>query len=396
MDDLGKALEEKAEIITERWIQAVHQDSEIKSAKQLAYEAVRNSLPDVLSELAGLLSKDLSGEEEELERKSFHHGFARAEQGYDTAEIVREYRLLRQTILSVLESNLLSGSTQDLLDSIRLIDGVFDEIIADSLESYIRSRLIELQQMQSQLTLTNQELNRLVRVQKDNLSYMAHELKTPLTSIIGHSNILLRNQQQKLEGRDTATNLDQIERVLRNGRRLLQIINDTLEISRYNEGQIQLNLSLTNLDNLIQETVQDGLGPLAEEKGLNLSVETSQAPQNVMTDPLRIQQLVTNLVSNAIRYTEEGNIWVICHQVNEQFWELKVIDTGIGIEEKVRSLIFDPYNRNFSNATSATGLGLGLAIVERIVHLMEGSIQVESEVGKGSTFTVILPIAKPG
>jgi signal transduction histidine kinase len=392
MKDLGRALEDNIETITHRWIEAVHRDSEIQSAKKLAYEAVRNSLPDVLTELAGLLSPKLPGDAEELEDKSLHHGGVRAEQGYDTAEIIREYRLLRQVILEVLEPSLLTGSAKEVLHSVRAIDRVFDEVITASIESYIESRLVELRQMQSQLTLTNQELSRLVQVHKDNLSYMAHELKTPLTSIIGHSSHLLQQQRKKLQEKDTATNLDQIERVLRNGRKLLQIINDTLEISRYNQGQITLNPTPVKVGSLVEEIVLDGLMSIAEEKGLALTIDVEHAPRQVITDSLRLQQLVTNLVGNAIRYTEEGCVQVICQQRDASFWEIQVADTGIGIEEDARSQIFDPYARSNSQTQYTAGTGLGLAIVQSITTLMKGDIKLTSEVGKGSVFTIVLPL----
>ncbi len=395
MNDLGRALEDKVELITQRWVEAVHQDSEIQSAKKLAYESVRNSLPDVLKELAGLLSPRLPGDEEDLEERSLHHGYVRAKQGYDTAEIVREYRLLRQVILVVLEPDLLSGSAQEVLSSVRLIDGVFDEVITASMESYIDSRLVELRQMQGQLTLTNQELNRLVQVHKDNLSYMAHELKTPLNSIIGYSSVLLQKQKKKFSEKDTTTNLDQLERVLRNGRKLLQIINDTLEISRYNQGQIALNPSPVDVGNLVQEIIEDALMPIAIEKQLELQVDVENAPASVFIDSLRVQQLVTNLVGNAIRYTEEGHINVICRQKEGDLWEIEVADTGIGIEEEARSQIFDPYARSNSQTRAIAGTGLGLAIVKSIVNLMEGRIELTSEVGRGSTFTVTLPLIVP-
>jgi signal transduction histidine kinase len=394
MRNLGQALEEKVEAVVENWINLVHQDREIESARKLAHKAVRNSLPEVLHELGSLLSSSQTGTSEKLENKSLYHGFIRAQQGYDTAEIVREYRLLRQVVFVALEPDLLTGSPSEILSAVRIIDNVLDEIITANLESYIDVRLTELRQMQGQLTLTNQELNRLIQSQKDNLSFMAHELKTPLNSIIGHSAMLLQKQRQQFKTKDTATSLDQLERVLRNGRRLLQIINDTLELSRYNNGQIQLNLVPTDISDLIQEVIEDGLEPLALQKGLVLNVDVSQAPNNILTDPLRIQQLVTNLVSNAIRYTDSGRIEVTCRQVGANRWEIAVTDTGIGISEEERLRIFDPYTQVSPQEKSQTGTGLGLAIVKRIITLMDGSIGVTSKVGEGSTFTVSLPLTK--
>jgi hypothetical protein len=394
MRDLGTALEEKLEQVIEQWIRAVHQDKNIESARQLAYEAVRNSLPEVLQEMAALFSRYQAGDLEELEDKSLYHGFVRAQQGYDTAEIVREYRLLRQVILSALEPDLLTGSPRESLRAVRIIDSVLDEIITASLESYIEARLTEVSQMQGQLILTNQELARLVQTQKENLSFMAHELKNPLNTIIGHSSVLLQKQRKKNKEKDTTTNLTQLEMVLRNGRMLLQIINNTLEISRYDQNQFELNLVSTPVNQLIQEIIEDGLEPLALEKGLDLNIDVSQAPESVMTDPLRLQQLVINLVSNAIRYTNQGGVSVTCRQIDADNWEIAVIDTGVGIAPDEQSQIFDPYMQVSSQEHSADSTGLGLAIVQRIITLMAGSISVTSELGEGSTFTVVLPMTQ--
>ena len=135
--------------------------------------------------------------------------------------------------------------------------------------------------------------------------------------------------------------------------------------------------------------------PLAEEKNLDLKIDVSQAPSTLMVDVLRLQQLVTNLVSNAIRYTESGSVQVNCRQVDDQSWAISVTDTGIGIEKEEQSRIFDPYVRSNTQTKLVAGTGLGLAIAQRIVTLMQGKIAVVSEAGKGSTFTVVLPLVEP-
>ncbi len=393
MKDLGQALSDKQEEIIQAWINAVQVDPDIESAQKLTYKAVRNSLPKILEQLALLLSQNSTGNLAKLGNKSEHHGFIRAEQGYDAAEIVDEYRLLRQILVSALEPELLTGTTADMLSSIRTIDDLLDSIIGNSLEIYIEAKLTEIRQIQGQLTLTNQELNRLVQAHKENISFMSHELKTPLNSIIGLSSVMLRKQRRKIQDKDTATNLDQLERVMRNGQALLRIINDTLEIARYNEGLIQLNLVPTNIGQLIQEIVEDGLEPLAQEKGLTLNIDISRAPQSINTDPLRIQQVVTNLVGNAIRYTDSGEIQIACYQTDSQFWVISVQDSGIGIAEEDQLRIFDPFvQSNSANQPSVMSTGLGLAIVQRIIQLLNARIEVRSEPEKGSLFIVTIPI----
>ena len=396
MKDLGQSLSNQLEMVVERWVEAVHQDGEIDSAKKLAYNAVKNSLPEVLAEVARLLSRQHSPDCEQLEEKSLDHGFVRAKQGYDAAEIVREYRILRRIVLEILHPDFRTGSVDEVLEAIKILDSVLDEVIANSLESYIEARLHELQQMQSQLTLTNQELTRLVQVQKDNLAYLAHELKTPLNSIIGYSDLLIREQQKRLKSKDkaTAVNLDHIDRVLRNGRQLLKIINDALEISRYDRGAMQLNLQTINVGSLIQELVEEGLTPQAEAKKLEIFIDIKLAPRQVLTDPLRIQQLVSNLVSNAIKYTRKGNIKVICRQLNQQEWSIVVADTGIGISEENKANIFESYFQVDPMEYPLESVGLGLAIVSRIVKLFQGDLELESTPGEGSVFTIKLPFMK--
>ncbi len=392
MNDLGQSLSQNIDLIVERWVEAVHWDGKIGSAKKLAHEAVRDSIPDVLAELARLLSQQ-SEDSQELEEKSLSHGFVRAEQGYDTTEIVREYRLLRTTILETLDEDFRKSSVEEVLNTIQVIDRILDEIIACSMDSYIEARLHELQQMQAQLMLTNQELTRLIQVHKENLAYLAHELKTPLNSIIGFSDLLLREQRKqfKLEGQATPANLDHVERVLRNGQQLLKIINDALEISRYDQGQIQLNLNKVNVGYLVQEIVEEGLRPQAEAKGLELFVNVEFAPQHILTDSLRIQQLVNNLVSNAIKYTKSGEIRVTCQQLNQQEWSIIVADTGIGISKENQANIFESYFQIEPSEQPLQSVGLGLAIVSRIVKLFNGEVQLESTLGKGSVFTIKLP-----
>ncbi|HEY9749471.1 MAG TPA: ATP-binding protein, partial [Allocoleopsis sp.] len=123
-----------------------------------------------------------------------------------------------------------------------------------------------------------------------------------------------------------------------------------------------------------------------------LVVDCDRAPTKVLTDPLRLQQIVTNLLSNAIRYTESGTIWLICESLGDRQWSLVVRDTGIGIAPGEQALIFDPFYRAENNGMQVPdSTGLGLAIVSQLVNLMQGKIELTSQLGVGSTFTVTLP-----
>jgi signal transduction histidine kinase len=391
--DFSQLLVEKTNSILNKWVAAVRQDRQIQSADKLSYTAIQNHLPDVLKAMATVLAEYQCSDVYSIVTASLHHGVVRAEQGYNPAEIAQEYRLLRTVIFDTLEPNLLQGEPAEIIRSMRLIDMVIDEAIARCFDSYVEERLRELQQLQASLKLHNEELTRLISVNQENLSQLAHELKNPLTSIIGYSDLFLRQHRQKTEIKDNYTNLEHIERVLRNGRHILRLINNVLELSRYEPGQMKLLLAPTDVCELINN-VYEMLQPLACEKNLQLLLDCDRSPQEVITDSLQLQQIVTNLVSNAIRYTERGTIKIICQMVGDEKWAIVVSDTGIGIAKEDQNRIFEPYFRlspsNKPYLPESTGLGL--AIVSRLVKLLQGEIKVVSQVGVGTTFTVNLPL----
>ncbi|MEL6555460.1 MAG: sensor histidine kinase [Cyanobacteria bacterium J06621_11] len=395
MKDLGYALLDKLDDIIELWVKAVRADTEIDSIKGLTYEAVHNGLPDVLRSVATLLTVTFSDEEEELEEDALEHGNVRAEQGFDLTEVVREYRILRNVVVLSLEPELASGSVLDALKAVRQIDSVIDKVVLMSLESYMDSRFAMLEKMHAQLLLTNQELTRLVQSQKDNVSHLAHELKNPLNSIISFSSLLLRKQQKQLLGnRDVPLEMKQIERIFDNGRQLLRLINNTLEVSRAGSEQMALSLEVVQVSSLVR-TVMEALRPAIGDKDIELAINCEQGPNQVTTDSLRLQQILTNLVSNAIRYTDSGNVTVASYVDKREDglnrWALVVCDTGRGISEEMRSKIFEPYvQAEGENLPESSGLGL--TIVNKLVQLLQGEIQLESTLGQGSTFTVRLPI----
>lgn len=392
MKDFSLTLLNKIDIIIEEWVKAVRQDEQIPTAKELTYKGIRNSLPILLQAIATILSQSEDSDIKTLVQKALEHGKLRANQGYDAEEIAREYRLVRCVIFTVLEEDLQQGTAAEVIRAIRLIDTAIDEIIARCFQTYTEERLKEFEQLQSQMRLTNQELTRLVRASKDNLAHLAHELKTPLTSIIGYSDLFLRQMKQNPDIEDTVPNLEHIEKVLKNGRQLLHLINDALEISRYEAGQMQLHPTETNPRILINQIIEM-VEPLAGIKQLKLTLECQNCPEQVITDSLRLQQILTNLLSNAIRYTETGTIKLICQTLPDNQWSITISDTGSGITPEDQKHIFDPYFRVISPEHSylPNSTGLGLAIVHRLVKLLQGQISLTSQPGTGSDFTITLP-----
>jgi signal transduction histidine kinase len=392
--DYSQVLAEKTDTILENWIEAVRLDRKIETADALPHSAIENHIPHLLAAMTTVLSQHQISDIKVIIEASLDHGLIRAEQGYDAAEVAREYHLLRQVIFSQLEAELLAGTTADVFRAFRLIDAVLDEAIAECFNRYVAQRLQELQQIQTQLQLTNQELSRLVSVNQENVYHLAHELKTPLNSIIGYSELFLRQGKWPPEIKDTLPGIEHIERVLRNGRQLLRMINDTLELSRANAGKIKLNLQRTNVQSVIK-TVVEMMQPIADAKGLKLAVTSDCAPTQVIADGQRLQQILINLLSNAIRYTESGSIKLSCRREGEANWAIAITDTGIGIAPEDTKRIFDPFfqaGEAGKQLFPTESTGLGLAIVSRLVTLLQGKIELVSEIGVGSTFTVILPL----
>lgn len=391
MKEISDLLQNQISSILETWREKVRQDRKIENSQNLSDTALSNSLPEVLQGLASALSEMKEEEEEEkltsLVKASLAHGTHRAKEGYNAREIAREYRLLRQVVFDYLEPHLIQLSSQEYHRINRLINMVFDEAVSQCFHHFVEQRTQEEEELKQELLLTNKELQRLLNLSQENFSQLAHELKTPLNSIMGYSQLLLRDVPE--ENAETSVNANRVNHVLNSSRLLLQLINEALEASRHESGQTPLKLVSVNIRNVVNSVIQT-IEPLAKSKNLELRVSCDRAPKKVTTDPTRLQQILTNLMSNAARYTDTGYVEVICEELPENSWSVSVKDTGIGISEEDQAKIFDPFFRASFHRPGSTGLGLTIA--GRLVELLQGKIQVESKVGQGSTFTATFPI----
>jgi len=224
------------------------------------------------------------------------------------------------------------------------------------------------------------------RAKSEFVSTVSHELRTPLTSIKGYTDLLIAgavgeiNEQQKRFLNIIKSNAD----------RLTALINDLLDISRIETGRIQLNMEPLRMEEIVLEVV-NSLRRQIEEKGLTLELDIPPGLREVYGDRDRLTQVLTNLVSNAYHYTPSGSIRISLSQV-EDVLRVDVADTGIGISPEDQKRIFDRFFRaDHPVVRESRGTGLGLSIVKMFVEMHGGRIWVESEPGKGSTFTFILP-----
>lgn len=245
----------------------------------------------------------------------------------------------------------------------------------------------ELDHQRQQIQLQNLKLIEATQLKSQFLATMSHELRTPINAITGFSQLLLRQRQSELNPRQA----DMIERILNNGKNLLTLINDILDLSKIEAGRMELSLEGFDLQVLITETMAE-LRSLAEQKGLFLKFEgTLQNPQ-AYNDRLRLRQILVNLISNAIKFTETGGVTLRLQTLESDWIEIQVQDTGVGIGKNHLHHIFDEFWQADQTTTRRhAGTGLGLAITARLVRMMQGQTSVESEVDQGSTFRVQIP-----
>ncbi len=219
------------------------------------------------------------------------------------------------------------------------------------------------------------------------LANMSHELRTPLNAILGYTELLI----DKVYGETPEKMQDVLQRIDSNGRHLLGLINDVLDLSKIEAGQLILALGDYSLKNVVH-TVFSAVEPLAKEKQIAFKVEVPPDLPPGYGDERRLTQVVLNLVGNAIKFTDAGEVVVKAAKVNGSF-EVTVRDTGPGICEADRTKLFPgvPAGRQFDHAQKG-GTGLGLAISKRIIEMHGGKIWVESRVEQGSTFSFMLPV----
>jgi signal transduction histidine kinase len=228
------------------------------------------------------------------------------------------------------------------------------------------------------------------RAKSDFLANMSHELRTPLNAIIGFSEMLVDEKAGPL-------NPDQKEflsDILKSGQHLLMIITDVLDLAKVASGKLELKPQSFSLREAIAETCGI-VKPMADERNVAINVDALLDNDIVSLDPLRFKQVLYNLLSNAIKYNyDNGNVKVAVSVDEEKQIRLQVKDTGIGIKEEDLPHIFDDFIQlDISTRKVQQGTGLGLALTKKIVEEQKGSITAESEVGHGTTFTVVLPIA---
>lgn len=258
------------------------------------------------------------------------------------------------------------------LDEVGLLTAAFNKLVGRFEKARIQYR---------------EDLDRAHAADRERAAFLAavsHELRSPLNAILGFADILM----QEVDGPLDASARDEVEQIRGSGAHLLGLINDILELSALESGQLRLTRDRVDLAGLASEVVREARG-LIGDKQIAFYMESS-APVFARADGRRVRQVLGNLVNNAIKFTQRGEV-VVRVAEDRGIATLSVTDTGPGISAQERAHIFGEFKQAGCEAQRRRGTGLGLAIARRLVLLHHGSIQVDSELGRGSTFKVLLP-----
>ena len=259
---------------------------------------------------------------------------------------------------------------------------------SSELEARIRDATADLAEQNTRLQWQSRELEKANRLKSEFLASMSHELRTPINALIGYTALML----DRIYGELTPRQEDGLNRIQSSAQHLLALINDILDLAKIEAGRMPLHLEDSSLNEVMTEISQQ-IEPLIKKKsGLTFNVEVPRQNVIMYTDRMKVKQILLNLLSNAVKFTQSGGIWLTANLLEEAV-RLEVCDTGIGINEKDLEAIWEDFRQvDQSRTREFGGTGLGLSITKKLVDALGGTVATESVYGKGSTFSVTLPL----
>jgi signal transduction histidine kinase/CheY-like chemotaxis protein len=257
----------------------------------------------------------------------------------------------------------------------------------EATNAQLETQTQDLEQQQLALTIAKQDAERASRYKSEFLANMSHELRTPLNSIL----ILAKLLSQNSGGRLSSDQVRYADTIHQSGTNLLTLINDILDLSKIEAGAVELQVEAMS-PRALAESLQQAFEPMTKEKNIGLSIDVApDVPESIVTDQQRVHQILSNLLSNAIKFTEVGGVTLRVRSEGDRV-SFAVQDTGVGVPSDKLGVIFEAFRQaDGSTHRRFGGTGLGLSISLELARLLSGDIRAESEVGVGSTFTLILP-----
>jgi len=261
---------------------------------------------------------------------------------------------------------------------------------SSELERKVQAATADIAQQNELLRRQAIELEQASLAKTQFLANMSHEFRTPLNAMLGYTSMLLQGVAGPVEGAVKR----QLGRIESNGRHLLTIINEILDISRIEAGRMPLQISTFSVPDLVIE-VKAELEPIILRSRLTVTLDLDKDLRPIATDRQKVKQILLNLLSNALKFTHHGGVTISAERMPERIVKLTVRDTGIGIARGDQDRIFEDFRQLDNSPTRAYGgTGLGLSICRRLAHMLDGHITVESKVGAGSAFTLTLPMGR--
>jgi signal transduction histidine kinase len=386
------------EEITAAWLSAIGNNPQIPTAHELTRQQLTDHLPRLYDELCAYLKREPEAAEQAVD-SARKHGEHRWVQGYRIDELVREIGVLRRIVLSsfvtqfATEKKMFGGAEEIALRN--AIDEFFSIAMVSSVRQYVEERehighaySAQLQEANARLAAANKQLS-----EHNEQLQKVDSSRLRLTSMVAHeiSNVLhgLSIAIQLLNSSDPALSARGRKVAQRQITNMRALLDQLMDYSALLAGRRDLELATINIAELYEEWVAI-YKPLASSKGLGFESAYDASLDGIISDRLALNQIASNLLSNALKYTEQGEIRLFVRSVDADTWAIVVEDTGIGIAAEDQPYIFDEFQR-FLGGRNIAGSGLGLAVTKGLVQLLKGSITVTSDHGKGSRFEVVVP-----
>ncbi|MFE3872537.1 DUF705 domain-containing protein [Flavobacterium sp. ZS1P70] len=346
--------------------------------KELAYQ---NDEKEKRAAELGIANKELAYQNDEKEKRAVELSFANKELSIQAEELQMQQEELRQL------NEELEQQAQNLKQQQEELQMTNEEL--EEQTQSLEEKNKEVEASKNSIELKTKQLEISSKYKSEFLANMSHELRTPLNSLLILSKDLSENRKKNLD----EVQVESAEIIYKSGHDLLVLINEVLDLSKIEAGKMSINIEKVSLKNFTDDLIRD-FRHQAEQKGLKLVCKlNTDLPEYIHTDSQRLNQILKNLISNAIKFTEKGSVTLSIKPNTATTLNISIIDTGIGISEDKQTAIFEAFQQaEGGTSRKYGGTGLGLSISRELAKLLEAEIQLKSKLNHGSTFSLIIPL----